>query len=475
LKDTTTSGFRARTFVSSGQAAPGYYRVGIANGSSSPNVVFPQDLSLNSSYYVVVRYIVGSGTTTLWVNPVSESSASVAAIDGTTPVDIEDIALRESVAGEGIEYIDNLAVSTSFADVAPALIVTPIANRSTAVSTSTGPIPFVVTDKAVSPDTCTYTGTSDNLSLVANGNITFGGSDTNRTVTVVPTAGQQGFANITVNVSDSAGNANTTTFLLTVGSPATNGVVISQIYPGGGNTGAAYNQKFVELFNRTANPVSLNNWSLQYAASTGTSWQAGNLANVTVAPYSYYLVAIGAVGTNGVALPINPDFTLATINPSQSAGKIALCNSEGPLSGANPATGATVTDFVGYGAGTTGFEGTAPVNWVTANTNSMFRVSSGCVDSGDNSVDFASATVSPRNSASAQNICASPAPTMRAFINGNNLVIAWPTSSTGFNLETATAVNQNPWNAVGGSPTVVGSENQVTVPINGAAYYRLKH
>ncbi|MGZ5568880.1 MAG: lamin tail domain-containing protein, partial [Limisphaerales bacterium] len=474
LNDTTTSGFKAKAFVASGNAAPGSYRVGIANGGSAPNVEFPQDLSLNSSYYVVVRYIVGSASTTLWINPTAETSASVTALDGTPPQEIDRIALRESSLGEGIEYIDNLVASTAFTDVAPALIVNPIANRTTPVSTSTGPIPFIVTDKSVSPDTCTYGGASDNQSLVANGNITFGGSGTNRTVTIVPVAGQQGFANITINVSDTAGNANTTAFMLTVGAPATNGIVISQVYPGGGNAGATYSSKFVELFNHTANPVSLNNWSLQYAASTGSTWSAGNFANVTVAPYSYYLVALSTNGTTGAALPVTPNFTLTAINPSQAAGKIALCNSQGPLSGASPVSTPTVMDFVGYGTGTTAYEGSGPVNWTTANANAMFRASSGCVDTGDNAADFTSAAVSPRNSATAQNICVSASPTMRAFVNGNNIVIAWPSSTVGYNLETATTVNQFPWNVVGGA-TVVGNEYQVSVPINGGAYYRLKH
>jgi hypothetical protein len=261
---------------------------------------------------------------------------------------------------------------------------------------------------------------------------------------------------------------------LTVGAPATNGLVISQVYPGGGNAGATYNSKFVELFNHTANPVSLNNWSLQYAASTGSTWTAGNLPNITVPAYRYYLVALSTNGTTGVALPVSPDFTIAAINPSQAAGKIALCNSEAPLTGASPLATSSVMDFIGYGTGTTAYEGSGPATWTTANTNAMFRVSSGCVDTGDNANDFVSATVSPRNTATAQNICVSSSPTMRAFISGNNIVIAWPSSTVGFNLETATTVNQVTWNVVGGA-TVVGSEYQVSVPINGAAYYRLKH
>ena len=38
-------------------------------------------------------------------------------------------------------------------------------------------------------------------------------------------------------------------------------VVISQVYGGGGNTGATYTNDFIELFNRGTSSASLNGWS----------------------------------------------------------------------------------------------------------------------------------------------------------------------------------------------------------------------
>lgn len=55
-------------------------------------------------------------------------------------------------------------------------------------------------------------------------------------------------------------------------------VVISQIYGGGGNSGALYKNDFIELFNRGSSPVSLDGWSVQYASATGSSWQLTSLA-----------------------------------------------------------------------------------------------------------------------------------------------------------------------------------------------------
>src|SRR5260370_25156057 len=68
---------------------------------------------------------------------------------------------------------------------------------------------------------------------------------------------------------------------------ATSGVVISQIYAGGGNAGASYTNDFVELFNRGAAPVDLAGWTIQYASASSTSWQTTALAG-SIGPGRYY-------------------------------------------------------------------------------------------------------------------------------------------------------------------------------------------
>src|SRR3954467_594573 len=135
---------------------------------------------------------------------------------------------------------------------------------------------------------------------------------------------------------------------------AASSVVISQIYGGGGNSGATIKNDFIEIFNRGASPVSLNGWSVQYASAAGTSWQVTNLTNITLAPGQYYLIqeAIGAGGT--VNLPA-PDAT-GTIPMSPTAGKVALVSSAVPLAGTNPIN-ASVADFVGFGTTAAVFEG----------------------------------------------------------------------------------------------------------------------
>jgi len=180
-------------------------------------------------------------------------------------------------------------------------------------------------------------------------------------------------------------------------------IVISQIYGGGGNAGATLRNDFIELFNRGTTSVSVNGWSVQYAATTGTSWQRTNLPNVTLNPGQYLLVqeAQGAGGT--VNLP-TPD-TTGTIPMSATAGKVALVNNTTTLTGSCPTTG--IVDFVGYGPGTNCSE-TSPTTPNLSNTTAALRLANGCTETDNNASDFANSTPTPRNMASPLNPCVAP-------------------------------------------------------------------
>jgi predicted extracellular nuclease len=61
-------------------------------------------------------------------------------------------------------------------------------------------------------------------------------------------------------------------------------VVISQIYGGGGNTGAPYRNDFIELFNAGSTPVNLAGMSVQYASSSGSSWSVTPITSGMLQP-----------------------------------------------------------------------------------------------------------------------------------------------------------------------------------------------
>ncbi len=192
---------------------------------------------------------------------------------------------------------------------------------------------------------------------------------------------------------------------------ASNGLVVSQIYAGGGNSGATFANDFVELFNRGTTAVDVSGWSVQYATAAGTSWQATPLAG-TIAPGRYYLVQLASAGAVGAALP-TPDAT-GTTNLAASGGKVALVHDGSPLtcgaSAGSCSADSLLTDLVGYGSATD-YEGAAAAPGLS-NTTAALRAGDGCVDTDVNSADFATAPPAPRNSASPAGTCGgTPPPT----------------------------------------------------------------
>jgi uncharacterized protein len=188
-------------------------------------------------------------------------------------------------------------------------------------------------------------------------------------------------------------------------------LVISQVYGGGGNSGAPFKNDFVEIFNRGTSAVSLAGKSVQYASATGTGNFGGNAIAVlsgTLQPGQYYLVQL-AGGTNGVALP-TADAT-GTVNMSGTGGKVALVNSASGLAcngGSTPCSAAqlaAIIDLVGWD-GANFYEGTAAP--ATTNTTADLRANGGCTETDNNSADFTAAAPTPRNSASAFHYCTGP-------------------------------------------------------------------
>lgn len=189
-------------------------------------------------------------------------------------------------------------------------------------------------------------------------------------------------------------------------------VVISQVYGGGGNSGAPFNADYVELFNTGDLPVSLGGTSIQYASATGTGNFGAGASQIVVLPSveipagGYFLVGL-AGGANGAALPA-PDAS-GTINMSGTAGKVVLANTTASLgcnggsTACTPAQQALILDLVGFGSANF-FEGGAPAP-APSNTTAAFRAGDGCTDSNDNAADFSTGAPAPRNSAAVPNIC----------------------------------------------------------------------
>lgn len=201
---------------------------------------------------------------------------------------------------------------------------------------------------------------------------------------------------------------------LTLNPNVTAPIVISQIYGGGGNSGATLKNDFVELFNRSPVAISVDGWSVQYTSAGGSgTWSTTPLAG-TIPPGGYYLVQ-EAAGTNGTTSLPAPDAT-GSIAMSATDGKVALSSGSKALSGVCPGA----VDIVSYGTGNCGTA--APK---LSNTTADFRATNGCRYTHNPSVDFQSPTAAPapRNSQSAMVQCPPPGPL-------DHLTIVGPTSVT---------------------------------------------
>ncbi len=191
-------------------------------------------------------------------------------------------------------------------------------------------------------------------------------------------------------------------------------IVISQVYGGGGNSGATYTHDFIELFNRGTSSVSLAGWSVQYASATGTgnfgssTTQLTELPNVSLAPGQYLLIQ-EAQGSGGTTPLPTPDVTDASPIPmSGTGGKVALVMSTTTLGcngGSTPCSAAQlalIKDLVGWDGAN--FYETAPAP-ATTNATAVLRLANGCTETDNNALDFAAGEPTPRNSASPLNPC----------------------------------------------------------------------
>ncbi|HWC20829.1 MAG TPA: lamin tail domain-containing protein [Flexivirga sp.] len=169
---------------------------------------------------------------------------------------------------------------------------------------------------------------------------------------------------------------------------ASNSVVISAVYGGGGNSGAPYQNDYIELYNGGSTAVDLSGWSLAYYSSTGGSGGTTSLTG-SIAPGGHFLVQEGAGSASAAPLPI-PDAT-GTLNMSASKGSVVLAHGD-----------ATV-DTVGYGAVTSSYVEGSTAPGIT-NTTADSRTK-GCVDTDDNSKDFVAADPKPLNSTAPIGVC----------------------------------------------------------------------
>ncbi len=209
-----------------------------------------------------------------------------------------------------------------------------------------------------------------------------------------------GAKSLPFSITDAQARSGSGSISLTVQAlpPPVDHVVISQLYGGGGNSGATFTHDYVELYNPTGVTFNLAGWSLQYASAAGTSWTNKQPLGGTIAPGEYFFVSLASGGVNGSPLPVSANIT-GDINMSATTGKIALVSNSVNLTGSCPnGVDPDIVDFLGYGSSASCFEGAnrAPA---PSNTSAVFRKLNGAQDTNQNGDDFQTGAPNPRRTA----------------------------------------------------------------------------
>ncbi|MEO7674430.1 MAG: DNA/RNA non-specific endonuclease [Pyrinomonadaceae bacterium] len=190
-------------------------------------------------------------------------------------------------------------------------------------------------------------------------------------------------------------------------------IVISQFQTGGGGTGT-FNDEFIEIFNRGADPIDLNGYRLVYRSATGSNdvnmpfavWTASTI----IPAGGYYLIA--STSYDG-AVPPNLQYNPTTCQCSMGAagGGLALRLGDNNIG--------AIIDSVGWGTATNIFVEGA-VTAAPAANNSQSRLQNGCQDTDSNAANFTSTIpAAPRNASATPAPCSGGGTTLFAAINAN--------------------------------------------------------
>ena len=190
-------------------------------------------------------------------------------------------------------------------------------------------------------------------------------------------------------------------------------VVISQVYPAGGNSGSSLKTKYIELFNRSSMKIYLSSIVISGFSFSGGSSGTCTLQNISLEAGKYYLVSID--GKNDSENSIGADYSCKSKNNGGN-GVISLSASKASIS--LKGTGDTVYDVVAYGSVTSNYVEGIASSAPTA-TQALSRRGGGCIDTDNNKADFEAVTIGsaegqilPRNSSTEANVCKGTGPVL---------------------------------------------------------------
>jgi hypothetical protein len=388
-----------------------------------------------------------------------------------------------SLVGVTVTDGEGATATTTFLVTVGAPSISDIGNQVTPTNVPLTGLAFTVND-AETPGSLTISVTSTNATLLTNDNIAVLGSGASRTLSLTPSLNQAGLTLITVTVSDGTQSASDS-FLLTVFPKL--GVLIDEpfAYPDGtqlaGGTADWINHSGtfgqttvtngkVHLSQNNDEDINREVLPFMFAPGSGVILYSSFEVNFTNLPtsgggyFAHYkddgtINFRGRVFSSSQGAPAG-QFRLGVANTAASVGTNNL----------HPTfltTNVTYTVVTRYNVST---DETAL--WVNPTSESSAHVTATDAATPITVFSFALRQSGGIGTFALDNLKVGteftdvatviPSYTLRIFRSGTDVVVAWPTSATGLNLQSNTDLNTSNWVNVGTAPTVVGSENFVT-------------
>ncbi len=374
--------------------------------------------------------------------------------------------------------------------------ISSIARQIIATNTSTAPIPFTIGDDTTAADDLVLTATSFDTSLIPVANIVFGGSGSNRTVTITPTTDKAGFSTITIVVSDGGGLKATNSFTVTV-RPLL-GLLLDEPFTYPDDTGIAdgstpwinhsgtfgqtkvtggklllistnsedFNREFFPLFFPPTNGVVLySSYKVRFfqRPTAGGDYFA-HYKDDTAAGFRAKVFASSA-GSESNALRLGITLNLSTITTNLLHPTAIVTNTEH-----------TVVTRYDIGTG-------ACALWIDPSEETDTSVSS--PDSTGAITVFSFAFRQPTGAIGTFTVddlkigacfgdVVEARPRLTIEVSGSDVKVRWPTSAVGYSLECNTDLNTTTWNPAGGTASVEGADNvREFLNVTGAKFFRL--
>ena len=480
---------RARVFAVTNGAAAGKFRLGIANGATASSAIWPVDLNTNQNYTVITRLSISNAQSMLWIDPASDSDASISASDTASASSANAFALRQD-SGMGVLVLDNLVVATSFGEALSDNETPSISNipdQQIPEGGSTAAIPFTMGDAETPAGALSLLVRASPSNTVL---VSFGGSDSNRTVTVSAFSTLTNTTTVTVLVTDGT-TTNSDSFVVTFvpallfsdefnyadGALITNGTPPWEHHSGTVTGQVQVTSGRITLSTAFTEDVSVSLPKGPFTTNSGVTLYASLLVSFSQlpGPTGDYFAHFNTSGARG---------RIFASRANAGAGKFRL----GVANAANSASEQLAVDL------STDTDYRVVLRYDPATATSRLWVNPGTeLDDGTNATDTATATpISAfafrqdagigvltiddlRLGLTFAAVTAPLAPALRIERLSNDVRLSWPVSAAGFVLQTNSLVHSTNWENVIQTPSVVGSENVLTNPVSpGHLFFRLK-